>query len=132
MYSCIDARTKELALSFCEEAERSWNIERANGRDSVLNAAAAEFLCLGYLGQGRNHALLTYASEASDMGVRMGLFGIDGNYDSAETDEAAEAADDATRARMHAAWGIFNWITLGYPRTVPRCMTCWLTFSLRV
>lgn len=117
-------------MGFCKEAERLWNIERANGRDSVLNAAAAEFLCLGYLGQGRNHALLTYASEASDMGVRMGLFGIDGDDDLPETDVIADIDNDATRARMYAAWGIFNWITLSHPLTVPCYLKCLLTLVL--
>ena len=34
----------------------------------------AEVLCLGYLGQGRNHVILEYLSEASNMSILMGLF----------------------------------------------------------
>ena len=38
----------------------------------------AEVLCLGYLGQGRDHVILEYLSEASNMSILMGLFGIEG------------------------------------------------------
>ena len=112
MYSSIDSKTDALAMSFCTEAERLWAFERSNERDSVMTVAAAEFLCLGYLGQGRDHAILTYVSEASNMGLRMGLFGIEGQDSMKETSWAAEVTDEATRARMYVAWGVFNWITL--------------------
>lgn len=113
MYSSIDPKTDAFSMNFCTEAERLWAIERSNGRDSILNIAAAEFLCLGYLGHGRDHAILAYVSEASDMGVRMGLFGRDNNDTMEEADESPGVADKAiASARMHAAWGVFNWITL--------------------
>lgn len=105
MYSSITPETYTLALDFCAEAEKLWRAERRSGRDSIETLAAAEFLCLGYLGQGRDHAILTYVSEASRMGQRMGLFGVE------EPEEDATAtADDATRARRFTAWGVFNWI----------------------
>lgn len=69
MYSSIDSKTDVLAMNFCTEAEMLWAVERANRHDSIMNAAAAEFLCLGYLGQGRDHAILMYVSEVAEMGV---------------------------------------------------------------
>lgn len=114
MYSGIDSKTYVLVTSFCTEAERLWLIERRNGRDSIMNAAAAEFLCLGYVGQGRDHAVLTYISEASEMGVRMGLFGVDDNDATSKTLKQAGVTDKAKSARRHAAWGVFNWITLSH------------------
>lgn len=111
MYSSVDANIKTLAISFCTEAERLWAVERSNNRDTILNIAALEFLCLGYLGQGRDHAILSYVSEASQMGQRMALFGVEKHENLAELRNGPEFADEPTRARMHAAWGVFNWIT---------------------
>lgn len=118
MYSSIDPQTDALALSFCTEAEKLWNVERDNKRDSVLNIAATEFLCLGYLGQGRDHAILKYVTEASEMGVRMGLFGVPDQNDGAgeEVGKPVQVTDQETKGRMHAAWGVFNWITLSRPK----------------
>lgn len=115
MYSSIDPRTDALALHFCTEAELLWTAERNNNRDSLMNAAAAEFLCLGYLGQGRDHAILTYVAEVSEMGVRLGLFGVDDEDGLKEASKSAGLGHEDTRARMYAAWGIFNWITLSHP-----------------
>lgn len=111
MYSSVDTNTNALAMSFCIEAERLWAIERSNNRDSILNIAAVEFLGLGYLGQGRDHAILSYVSEATQMGQRMALFGVENQENLAKSSHGPEFADKPMRARMHAAWGIFNWIT---------------------
>ena len=115
MYSSIEPDTDVLAMSFCTEAEKLWAIERNNERDSLMNVAAAEFLCLGYLGQGRDHAILAYVSEAADMGTRLGLFSIEAQDPEREMDNSFNTKNDATRARAHAAWGVFNWITLSHP-----------------
>lgn len=115
MYSSIDPKTDALAIQFCTEAESLWTVERSNNRDSLLNAAAAEFLCLGYLGHGRDHAIVTYVTEVSEMGVRMGLFGIDDEDGLKEAGISAGLSDEDTSARMYAAWGMFNWITLSRP-----------------
>lgn len=112
MYSSIDPHVGNLALEFCSEAEKLWRIERSNSRDTAMTLAAAEFLGLGYLGQGRDHALLSYISEASQMGQRMGLFGVEDVKDVGGNKDIVKVAEDATRARMYAAWGTFNWITL--------------------
>lgn len=113
MYSSITPETYTLALDFCAEAEKLWHVERSSGRDTVTTLAAAEFLCLGYLGQGRDHVILAYMSEASRMGQRMGLFGVEPEEDTTSGSEyATDSSDDATRARSFAAWGVFNWITL--------------------
>ncbi|KAG5922428.1 hypothetical protein E4U42_005456 [Claviceps africana] len=74
MYTAIEPKTDALATEFCAEAEILWVAERESGRDSILTLAAAQFLCMGYLGQGRDHALLEYLAEATNMAGRMGLF----------------------------------------------------------
>ncbi len=109
MYGHLNPETEDLATEFGAEAERLWAIERLNKRDSCTNIAAAEFICLGYLGQGRDHVILAYIHEASEMGNRMGLFGSD-EYNS-KPRRAEETTDAAAKARMFAAWGIFNWLT---------------------
>ena len=108
MYGHLRPEAGELATQFCAEAERLWAVERELQRDSYTSIAAAEFICLGYLGQGRDHAILAYIREASEMADRMGLFGSE-NHDLRR--ETKEATDNATKAKMFAAWGIFNWLT---------------------
>lgn len=120
MYSSIDPKSNALAMSFCQEAERLWKVERSNNRDTITNIAAAEFLCLGYLGQGRDHAILAYVHEASKMGQRMKLFGVESQHDSARSSLGTDTVDKPTRARMYAAWGVFNWITLVFLLIIPR------------
>lgn len=112
MYSYIDPQTDELAMPFCNEAERLWLIERTQGRDSLPTIAAAEFLCLGYLGRGRDHAVIGYVTQASEMGIRMGLFGVENKRNAhQEPEEPPQTVDEGQSARMYAAWGVFNWIT---------------------
>lgn len=110
MYSLIEPTTIDFAMKFCTEAEALWRTERTHNRDSFTAMAAAEFLCLGYLGQGRNHVILTYVSEVSSMGGRLGLFSIRGEDVATEASRPTESAD-FTRARDYASWGAFNWLT---------------------
>ncbi|KAG6178471.1 hypothetical protein E4U27_003741 [Claviceps purpurea] len=112
MYSAIDPQTDALATAFCVEAEILWTAEREMGHDSTLTLAAAEFLCMGYLGQGRDHAVLTYLAEATDMAGRMGLFSSEAQGSSQETRTFPHLTGAAKAAHMYAAWGIFNWLTL--------------------
>ncbi|KAG5917887.1 hypothetical protein E4U61_002233 [Claviceps capensis] len=111
MYSAIDPQTDGLATAFCVEAEILWTAERELGHDSTLTLAAAEFLCMGYLGQGRDHAVLTYLAEATGMAGRMGLFSSEAQG-SSETRTFPHLTGAAKAAHMYAAWGIFNWLTL--------------------
>ncbi|POR36619.1 N-terminal fungal transcription regulatory domain-containing protein [Tolypocladium paradoxum] len=114
MYSAIDPQTDALTAPFCAEAERLWEMER--GTNSTVNIAAAQFLSLGYLGQGRDHAVLKYLREACNMGIEMGLFGIE---DGAAVASIAKLTGEAKRAHMYAAWGVFNWICPTYPPRLP-------------
>lgn len=111
MYSAIDPKTDQLAIQFCTEAEGHWKAERHEGNDSMLILAAIEFLCLGYLGQGRDHVVLNYLSEAADMAGRMGLFNTEGRDGEIETSAYADLTGAAKTSHMFAAWGIFNWLT---------------------
>lgn len=106
MYSAVEPDIDALAADFCAEAETIWRTERES--DSLLNLAAALFLSLGYLGQGRDHGVLSYTSQATQMAIRMGLFGVD------EHSHAKPSVDklptEAASAYLHTAWGSFNWI----------------------
>ena len=102
MYASVDPRVEEFTNLFCIEAEILWQTERET--DSILNMVACQFLSLGYIGQAKNHAVLTYLQESCDMGVRMGLFGVD---ESLSFDELS--AKDR-KACAYTAWGVFNWI----------------------
>ncbi|KAK4077779.1 transcriptional regulator family: Fungal Specific TF [Trichoderma aggressivum f. europaeum] len=95
-----------LALRFCTEAESLWESQRSY--DSILNLAAVQFLSLGYLGQGRDHVVLEYLNEASQMAVRMGLLGVGANHKQQKIELMPEPEKTA---QLYAAWGSFNWIT---------------------
>ena len=114
MYSAYDHSTDGLAIHFCQEAESLWNIEIDKGNDSPLNIAAAEFLSLGYLGQGRDHSVLRYMTESAYMGCRMGFFGIKGYKNEEESNLVTSASPKIRKspnAYKYAAWGVFNWLT---------------------
>lgn len=105
MYATIDAQSQGLADPFRTEAERLWRTER--GEDTILNMATALLLSFSYIGQGRDHAALKYLAEASSMGVRMGLFGVESP---AAQPDLESLTPDAHRAYSYTAWGVFNWI----------------------
>ncbi|KAI1417601.1 hypothetical protein F5Y13DRAFT_151386 [Hypoxylon sp. FL1857] len=106
MYSAFDKSASKLAREFSQEAERLWEVERT--RDSYLTMAGAVLLSLSLMGNGKDHAVLTYAKEAAEMGIRLGLF----------DDEAAgkrievEQSKEQKTASCYAAWSVFNWKTL--------------------
>lgn len=106
MYSAVDPDIDVHAAAFCTEAESIWKTEREH--DALLNLAAALFLGLGYLGQGRDHAVLSYISQATEMAVRLGLFGVEDNLQAKVKVDKMTA--EAASAYLHAAWGSFNWI----------------------
>jgi hypothetical protein len=106
MYSAVDPGIDALAAYFCAEAETIWRTERES--DSLLNLASALFLGLGYLGQGRDHAVLSYTSQATKMATRLGLFGVDEH--SRAKPSIDKLSKEAASAYMYAAWGSFNWI----------------------
>lgn len=95
-----------LALQLCGEAEGLWRKE--DRRESILNLAALQFLSLGYLGQGRDHAVLSYLREASRMAVEMGLFGVE---DDRAQEYIATLSADEKEAHIFTAWGSFNYAT---------------------
>ncbi|KAI3572557.1 hypothetical protein IWW34DRAFT_637377 [Fusarium oxysporum f. sp. albedinis] len=105
MYSGFNPSIKEYIPQFCEEAEHRWTDEKAT--DSLLNLASTQLLGLAYLGDGKDHHVLTYVSEANAMATRMGLFGVDPTEAARKAQEITPALQNAT---SHAAWGTFNWI----------------------
>ncbi|KAK0755994.1 hypothetical protein N5P37_011462, partial [Trichoderma harzianum] len=75
MYTAVDPSIDIHTATLCTEAENLWKTEKES--DSILNLIAALFLSLGYLGQGRDHAVLLYTSQATEIAVRLGLFGVE-------------------------------------------------------
>ncbi|KAG7419181.1 hypothetical protein Forpe1208_v003555 [Fusarium oxysporum f. sp. rapae] len=125
MYSASAPEVRGYLPRFCEEAEKRWSDEKAT--DSLPNLAGMQLLGLAYLGDGKDHCVLTYVTEANAMGTRMGLFGV-------KTEEVASKSREITPelqiATSYAAWGTFNWIVLmalfyqqpglAYPEYPPR------------
>ncbi|KAF4440587.1 Nitrogen assimilation transcription factor nit-4 [Fusarium acutatum] len=107
MYSAVDSTVQSFISQFCEEAEKRWSLEKAS--DSLLNLAATQLLGLAYLGNGKDHYVLTYVSEVNAMGARMGLFGVE---QSVAISKAKQVSPELQSATSYAAWGAFNWIVL--------------------
>ncbi|KAH0533397.1 hypothetical protein TsFJ059_001973 [Trichoderma semiorbis] len=108
MYNVVDPNFDVHAVTFCTEAESIWKTESEH--DSIPNLIASLFLSLGYLGQGRDHAVLQYISQATKMAVRLGLFGVENSGQTKVKVDKMTA--EAASAYLHAAWGSFNWISL--------------------
>ncbi|EXK24052.1 hypothetical protein FOMG_19203 [Fusarium oxysporum f. sp. melonis 26406] len=107
MYSALDPTVKEYTSQFCDEAESRWSEEKS--KDSFLTLAGIQLLGLAYMGDGKNHHVLTYMSEANSMGARLGLFGVDPTVAIPKTQEESPELQSAI---SYAAWGSFNWIVL--------------------
>lgn len=56
-YGYFGPKREALAADFRVEAERLWAAERKSASDSLTTIAAAEFISLGYLGHGKDHAI---------------------------------------------------------------------------
>jgi hypothetical protein len=106
MYATIDHEAQKFASQFRVEAEFLWQVERKS--DTIMNMASAQLLSLAYIGQGRDHAVLAYLSEACHMGIRLGMFGVEDN-EKADLEALTPAVQRACR---YTSWGVFNWIVL--------------------
>ncbi|EXK25971.1 hypothetical protein FOMG_17412 [Fusarium oxysporum f. sp. melonis 26406] len=107
MYSALDPTVKEYTLQFCEGAETCWS--EGKSKDSFLTLARTQLLGLAYMGDGKNHYVLTYMSEANSMGARLGLFGVN---PTATTPKTQAGSPELKSVIFYAAWGSFNWIVL--------------------
>ncbi|KAF4341829.1 nitrogen assimilation transcription factor nit-4 [Fusarium beomiforme] len=107
MYSAVDPTVQSFVPQFCDEAEKRWSLEKAT--DSLVNLAATQLLGLAYLGNGKDHYVLTYVSEVHAMGARMRLFGVE---QSVAISKAKQVSAELQSATSYAAWGTFNWIVL--------------------
>ncbi|KAI1384473.1 uncharacterized protein F4822DRAFT_364701 [Hypoxylon trugodes] len=105
MYSAFDKDAIQYADKFCEEAERLWKEEQG----SCLTMAGAVLLSLSLIGNGRNHAVLYYATQAMKLGEGLGLFSTE---ESASASLSEKISEDDACARSYAAWGTFNWNVL--------------------
>ncbi|KAJ4005364.1 hypothetical protein NW752_011327 [Fusarium irregulare] len=103
----VDSTVQKYITQFCEESEKRWSLEKLT--DSLLTLAATQLLGLGYLGNGKDHYVLTYVSEVNSMGTRLGLFGVE---PSVAVERARKISPEMQSATSYAAWGTFNWIVL--------------------
>ncbi|KAI1143862.1 hypothetical protein F5Y05DRAFT_362848 [Hypoxylon sp. FL0543] len=106
MYSAFDKSAGKIAQDFSQEAEKLWESEKMHG--SYLTMAGAVLLSLSLMGNGKDHAVLAYAKEAAEIGIRLGLFEDKASGTRIEVDQSEEKKT----ASCYAAWGAFNWKTL--------------------
>jgi hypothetical protein len=107
MYSTVDPEVEDLSCQFCEEAEGLLELQSQQEEDTMIHLAALQFLSLGYLGQGRDHAVLKYLNQAISTGERLGLWGVDD--DRAKTRMNKMGSAEANNYQV-ITWGVFNWI----------------------
>ncbi|KAK7755965.1 hypothetical protein SLS62_001907 [Diatrype stigma] len=102
--NAFDKSAIEKAETFCRKAEDIWQDQRSH--DSYLAMAGAVILSLSLIGHGKDHVVHSFANDALNMGIRLGLF----EYENSPNGHILKnlSQDDMT-ARCHAAWGVFNW-----------------------
>ncbi|TGJ79744.1 hypothetical protein E0Z10_g9013 [Xylaria hypoxylon] len=99
MYSAFDQNAIQYASGFRQIAEALWK----NEGDSYSSMAGAVLLSISLMGQGKDHAVLGYATDALKMGTRLGLFG--GGF----RQPSVGIINHDLSAQCYAAWGVFNW-----------------------
>ena len=105
MYCTLDTEAHAFVDLFRQEALTRW--EEASKHDTVLNMASAVLLSLGCIGQGKDHVVSEYSSQASSMGLRLGLLAVE----SSVTKEKMNHMDsEELIMASYTAWGCFNYI----------------------
>ncbi|KAI0468298.1 hypothetical protein F4859DRAFT_506155 [Xylaria cf. heliscus] len=104
MYSAVDENAMQYANGFCRIAEALWKTEK----DSYSSMAGAILLSISLMGHGKDHAVLSYATDALKIGTRLGLFSDIRPLTGACQSRPDVVGNDLS-AQCYAAWGVFNW-----------------------
>ncbi|KFA69528.1 hypothetical protein S40285_09716, partial [Stachybotrys chlorohalonatus IBT 40285] len=103
MYNAFNNNTGKYVDKFNRETQR---LSKTEGQeDKPVNMGALVLMSLALIGQGRDHAVLTFAKIAVNMGMRLGLFRVEGH----ESVELTNLSDEDLRMCSHAAWEAFCW-----------------------
>lgn len=102
MYSAFDKSAMQHATKFFEEAEKLFKEEKR----TYLTMAGTVLLSISLIANGRDHAVLSYATQAMKIGQELGFFGIDGAPNAIMNENMSKKE---MKARCYAAWGAFNW-----------------------
>lgn len=105
MYSAFDKSAMQHATKFFEEAEKLFKEEKR----TYLTMAGTVLLSISLIANGRDHAVLSYATQAMKIGQELGFFGIDGAPNAIMNENMSKKE---MKARCYAAWGAFNWNVL--------------------
>ncbi|KFA46182.1 hypothetical protein S40293_03792 [Stachybotrys chartarum IBT 40293] len=121
MYSAFSDDASEYVDKFNRDTQR---LSKTEGQeDKPVNMGALVLVSLALMGQGRDHAVLTFSKIAAKMGMRLGLVKVEGR----ESLELSNLSDEDLRMCSHAAWGAFCWsvlIALFYRQPhveIPKC-----------
>ncbi|KAK7928794.1 hypothetical protein PG985_005792 [Apiospora marii] len=107
MYTAIDEDVDWYTDKLGDEAERLWEEEKEH--DLPLNVVSAQLLSLAFMGRGKDHKVLHFLAAAVQMGIRLGLFGVDDTTANRLVQNIPESLRDAS---SFIAWGVFNWTVL--------------------
>ncbi|RNJ59919.1 hypothetical protein D7B24_000636 [Verticillium nonalfalfae] len=88
MYTSLDESAHPLVSQFGNEAERLW--WAAKSTDSLCSIAGAQLLSLAFMGNGRDHFVLVFLTEACRMARRMSLLGVEPTSLVAQNDTTPE------------------------------------------
>ncbi|KAG7149681.1 hypothetical protein HYQ46_001399 [Verticillium longisporum] len=92
MYTSLDESAHPLVSQFGNEAERLW--WAAKSTDSLCSVAGAQLLSLAFMGNGRDHFVLVFLTEACRMARRMSLLGVEPTSLVAQSDTTPEDTGD--------------------------------------
>lgn len=104
MYSSIESDASAVVDDFRAEAERL--MEEEQHSPTRLTMVSAMFLSLGYLAQGKDHALVRHLCSAVEAGMHLGFFGVPPDVADLDPSKMGETEYEAT---AYSAWGVFNW-----------------------
>ncbi|KAI1376755.1 hypothetical protein F4677DRAFT_459573 [Hypoxylon crocopeplum] len=103
-YSNLQPEAAAHVVAFESAAERLWAVEKFN--NTLTAAAASQLLNNTASSRGRNEFASQCLEEGLQMGVRMGLWGVDSENESALS--WLDHHQDWLRAACHTAWGVFS------------------------
>ncbi|KAI1500427.1 hypothetical protein F5X99DRAFT_239715 [Biscogniauxia marginata] len=107
-YSNLQSEVASLALAFETEAEELWQLEKHT--NTLTAVAAAQLLSNAAAFRGREEFSNQCLEEGIQMGLRMGLFGVESQ--DASTLAWLDHQQDWLRAACHTSWGIFTCVCM--------------------
>jgi len=113
-YSAISSEARQLGQAFFDEAQRL--IPKGAELTTLTAVAALQLLCIAASGFGLDRLGLEFLCKSVQVGIDMGLFGVETELESAST--WLDNMGDWNSAASYTAWGVYNWVSFVNPKTL--------------